>query len=171
MLCLFHFRTGGGEGIRGEGEDSPKLTRPGSGARGGREGASHHLHHQASPSWSSWSLLVLQPPPGFHHLLWGIYVLELLPDATQPPHALTMGNTFLPNPTYANQDQAVGVTEEMVGPEGVVAGPEVLDRGRGAPQRARQVLHRLLHLLHHPSPAPLYLCSCASIPLHLHLYT
>ena len=47
MLCLFHFRTGGGEGIRGEGEGSPKLTQPGSGARGGREGASHHLHHQA----------------------------------------------------------------------------------------------------------------------------
>ena len=63
---------------------------------------------QASPSWSSWSLLVLQPPPGFHHLLWGVYVLELLPDATQPPHALTMGNTFLPNPTYANQDQVAG---------------------------------------------------------------
>ena len=47
MLCFFHFRTGGGEGIRGEGEGSPKLTQPGSGARGGREGASHHLHHQA----------------------------------------------------------------------------------------------------------------------------
>ena len=63
---------------------------------------------QASPSWSSWSLLVLQPPPGLHHLPWGVYVLELLPDATQPHHALTMGNTFLPNPTYANQDQVAG---------------------------------------------------------------
>ena len=38
MLCLFHFRTGGGEGIRGGGEGSPKLTQPGLGAKG----ASHH---------------------------------------------------------------------------------------------------------------------------------
>ena len=61
MLCLFHFRTGGGEGIRGEGEGSPKLTQPGSGARGGREGASHQLHHQARQAPGT------PGPPGSHH--------------------------------------------------------------------------------------------------------
>ena len=61
MLCLFHFRTGGGEEMRGEGEGSPKLTQPGSGARGGREGASHHLHHQARQAPGT------PGSPGSHH--------------------------------------------------------------------------------------------------------
>jgi len=69
----------------------------------------------ASPSWSSDHRLAFTTRRG-------VYVLELLPDASQPPHSLTMEKTFLPNPTQPNPHQAVGVTEEMVGPE------EVMDR-------------------------------------------
>ena len=136
MLCLFHFRTGGGEGIRGGGEGSPKLTQPGLGAKG----ASHHLRHQAhqapgTPGSHHPSDPHLQPSfhlPFTHPLLPGLPLLVLLvppgppttawpppppvgclrprdaPRRHQPPHALTMGNTFLPNPTYANQDQVAG---------------------------------------------------------------
>ena len=64
MLCLFHFRTGGGEGIRGGGEGSPKLTQPGLGAKG----ASHHLRHQAHQAPGTRHTRHQAPgTPGSHH--------------------------------------------------------------------------------------------------------
>lgn len=52
----------------------------------------------ASPSWSSDHRLAFTTRRG-------VYVFELLPDASQPPHSLTMEKTFLPNPTQPNPHQ------------------------------------------------------------------
>ena len=84
MLCLFHFRTGGGEKMRGEGEGAPKGQGPGVAEKvQAITFITRHTRHQApgTPGSHHPSDPHLQPSfhlPFTHPLLPGLPLLVLL---------------------------------------------------------------------------------------------